>query len=104
MAGQRGVLPRCGNPAPVCGGQIATMGKSGTLLTQTGDPLTSGAVGAWVHGRAAEIVQDTDSLSRATRGHTLGAVLDALSLGWPANVTPLRYPVLLELPAIGERR
>ena len=36
------------------------------------------------------------------RGATLTDVLDALSLGWTLDTTPPRYPILLELPRVGE--
>ena len=75
-------------------------GIAGTLLAQTGNALTAGAAGAWIHGRAAELV---DPSSRV-RGETLDDVIAALSAAWPNDVPPTRYPVLLELPAVGERR
>ena len=89
-------------------------GIAGTILTQTGDALVSGAVAAWVHGRAAELAtpagsRPSSNAPRATRhaprirGLTLEDVLDALPLGWPSSSPPPRFPVLLELPAVGER-
>jgi hydroxyethylthiazole kinase-like uncharacterized protein yjeF len=99
-------------------------GIAGTLLAQTGNALVSGAIGAWIHGRAAELAAHYDPFgsaphaprvtphaSRSThhaprvRGITLDDVLAALALGWPRvelRVAP-RYPVLLDLPAVGER-
>ena len=41
--------------------------------------------------------------SRRVRGVTLDDVLDALRDSWVLSAGPLRYPVLFELPAVGER-
>ncbi len=73
-------------------------GIAGTLLAQTNDAFTAGAAAAWVHGRAAE------RAASVTRGITLDDVLVSLRLGWDFDETPTRYPVLAELPAVGERR
>jgi len=40
---------------------------------------------------------------RRVRGITLDDVLEALGHAWSLSATPSRYPVLLELPAVGER-
>jgi NAD(P)H-hydrate epimerase len=93
-------------------------GIAGTLLAQTEQALVAGAAGAWIHGRAAELasepIQQSALLSARSmvpirrqagiRGLTLENVLDSLPLGWPRSAPPSRYPVLLELPAVGERR
>jgi NAD(P)H-hydrate epimerase len=77
-------------------------GIAGTLLTQLGDAGVAAATAAWVHGRSAELA--TQRLARAVRGATLEDVLEALSSSWPpSRVSMPRYPVLLELPAVGER-
>jgi hydroxyethylthiazole kinase-like uncharacterized protein yjeF len=73
-------------------------GIAGTLLAQTGDALNAGAAAAWIHGRAAELA------APRIRGATLDDVVAALSTAWPNDVRPTRYPVLLELAAVGERR
>ena len=97
-------------------------GIAGTLLTQIGDALIAGSIAAWVHGRSAEIAAQADAPriprpaalvphppSRSPhptlgiRGITLDDALRALPLGWPRNPQLTRYPVLLELPAVGER-
>ena len=86
-------------------------GIAGTLLAQTSDALRSGAIAAWIHGHAAEIVQQSAVRPRpgaalephTVRGHTLHDVLDAIALGWPSATPVARYPVLFELPAVGER-
>jgi NAD(P)H-hydrate epimerase len=70
-------------------------GIAGTLLAQTGDPVIAGAVGAWVHGHAAELV------SSPARGASLADVEDALKKAWRFSDDPLRYPVLHELGAVG---
>jgi len=85
-------------------------GIAGTLLTQTENGLVAGAVGAWIHGRAAELASATASHAqrptptahRKARGITLDDVLTALPLGWPRTPLFTRYPILLELPAVGE--
>ena len=74
-------------------------GIAGTLLTQIGDAPVAGAIAAWIHGRAAELA----SQSRV-RGLDLANVLDCLAAAWPNDVTMQRFPVLLELPRVGERR
>lgn len=75
-------------------------GIAGTLLAQNGDALSAAAAAAWIHGRAAELVGS----SSRVRGVTLDDVIGTLSLAWPNELQPTRYPVLLELPAVGERR
>lgn len=100
-------------------------GIAGTLLAQTGDASVAGAVGAWIHGRAAELAPGHVRLSELraahgvpsptllaglpptrVRGLTLEDVLDAIPLGWPSvgRAHLPRYPVLHRLPAVGERR
>lgn len=76
-------------------------GIAGTLLAQTGDALQAGAAAAWIHGRAAELVPRRSS---RVRGATLDDVIAALSTAWPNDVHATRYPVLFQLPAVGERR
>ena len=83
-------------------------GIAGTMLTQTTDALSSGAVAAWIHGHAAELVVSRNASrtplhAPATRGHSLDDVLDALSLGWPVRPAAPRYPVLFELAPVGDR-
>jgi NAD(P)H-hydrate epimerase len=75
-------------------------GIAGTLLAQTSDALTAGAAAAWIHGRAAELAQRT---SGRVRGTSLDGVVGALREAWPNDTGPSRYPVLLELPAVGEQ-
>ena len=68
-----------------------------TLLAQTGDALTAGALAAFAHGRAAFTVS-----ARQVRGYTLDDVLAALPAVWPLEAPPPRPPILAELPAVGE--
>ena len=75
-------------------------GIAGTLLAQIGDALVAGAAAAWIHGHAAELV----SRRPRVRGLTLDDVIATLASAWPNEVQRARYPVLLELPAVGERR
>jgi hypothetical protein len=71
-------------------------GIAGTLLAQTSDPLVAGAAGAWIHGHAAEIS------TAGARGAALDDVVSALRHAWHLNGAPLRYPVLAELPVVGD--
>ena len=75
-------------------------GIAATLLVQTGDPLRAGACAAWVHGRAAERA----GRARDVRGIPLRAITSAIGRVWGEDVAAPRYPVLAELPAVGERR
>ena len=72
-------------------------GMVATLLGQIKDPLTAAACAAWVHGRAAALVQHGQ---KSARGFSLEDVLAGLPRAWTIKVGPTRYPVLLELPAV----
>jgi NAD(P)H-hydrate epimerase len=96
------IVSAAGTPALATGGSGDLLaGIAGTLLAQTGDPFTSAGVAAWVHGTAAEIA----SADRTTRAVTLDDVAAALGAAWERAFTPrpLSYPVLAELPAVGDR-
>jgi NAD(P)H-hydrate epimerase len=68
-----------------------------TLLAQTGDPAIAAAAAAWIHGRAAELV----NAGRPVRGVTLDDVLEGLGRAWlPPAVSAA--PVLAELPQVGD--
>ena len=75
-------------------------GIAGTLLAQTEDPLVAGAIAAWVHGRAAERVPT--STAGLVRGVTLEDVIAELRDAWRFDSRCTRYPVLTELPSVGE--
>ncbi|HVX41008.1 MAG TPA: NAD(P)H-hydrate dehydratase [Gemmatimonadaceae bacterium] len=77
-------------------------GIAGTMLAQTGDPFVAGAIGAWVHGRAAERVPT--SPDAGVRGIALEDVVAELRESWTFDDRPTRYPVLVELPASGDAR
>jgi hydroxyethylthiazole kinase-like uncharacterized protein yjeF len=72
-------------------------GMVATLLGQIGDPFVAAASAAWVHGRAAWLVQRGGG---RVRGATLDDVLAMLPRAWSLRAGPSRYPVLLELPEI----
>jgi len=94
------VVSATGTPALATGGSGDLLaGIAGTLLAQTGDPFTSAAIAAWVHGTAAEIA----NADRTTRAVTLDDVATSLSAAWERVFTPEppRYPVLAELPRVG---
>jgi NAD(P)H-hydrate epimerase len=94
--GQR-VVSASGTPVLATAGSGDVLsGIAGTLLAQCGDALVAGGAGAWIHGRAAE------RAAPFVRGVTLDDVLAALRDVWMLSVQPTRYPVLAELPAVGE--
>jgi hydroxyethylthiazole kinase-like uncharacterized protein yjeF len=72
-------------------------GMAGTLLAQLGDPMAAAACAAWVHGRAAWLVQRG---KQSLRGFSLTDVLAQLNSAWTVHESPTRAPVLLELPDI----
>lgn len=75
-------------------------GMVATLLGQIGDPLVAAACAAWVHGRAAWLVQRGQ---KSMRGLTLDDVVAELPHAWSVRSGPTRYPVLLEFPDISPR-
>ncbi len=90
-----------GTPLLATGGSGDVLsGIIGTLLAQTGEPTTAAAIGAWIHGRAAERVPTSGD---GVRGPSLDEVLDELRDGWSLDARPTRYPVLVELPGIPAR-
>jgi hydroxyethylthiazole kinase-like uncharacterized protein yjeF len=80
-----------GGSGDVLGGIVAT------LLAQTGEPTTAGALAAFAHGRAAHAVS-----ARQVRGYTLDDVLAALPSVWTLPMPRPRPPLLALLPAVGE--
>ncbi|HLA13942.1 MAG TPA: NAD(P)H-hydrate dehydratase, partial [Gemmatimonadaceae bacterium] len=94
-AGARLVCPR-GTAALGTGGSGDILsGIAGTVLAQTGDPVTAAGCAAWAHGRAAE-------LCAYVRGTTLEDVLYALPRAWNENDLPLEAPVIARLPAVAQ--
>lgn len=104
-----------GTPALATAGSGDVLsGIAGALLAQTGSATTSAAVGAWMHGRAAEhagtrgVRMDGEPLvglaPPLVRGITLDDVLEALRDSWQLQAGPTRYPVLAELAAVGPGR
>lgn len=90
-----------GTPLLATGGSGDVLsGIVGTLLAQLGEPTTAAAIGAWIHGRAAERVPTSGD---GVRGPSLDEVLEELREGWSLDARPTRYPVLAELPAIPAR-
>jgi NAD(P)H-hydrate epimerase len=88
-----------GTPVLATGGSGDVLGGvAATLLAQTGDAATAGALAAFAHGRAAAAVS-----ARQVRGYTLDDVLHALPAVWSLAPEPPRPPVLAELPSVGER-
>jgi NAD(P)H-hydrate epimerase len=74
-------------------------GIAATLLCQSGDPLLAGSCAAWVHGRAGELADSSDTI----RGTDLEDVLRALGMAWRAWPPQPEPPVLAVLPAAGAR-
>jgi NAD(P)H-hydrate epimerase len=90
-----------GTPLLATGGSGDVLsGIVGTLLAQLDDATTAAAIGAWIHGRAAERVPTSGD---AVRGLSLDDVLNELRQGWSLDARPTRYPVLAELPGIPAR-
>jgi NAD(P)H-hydrate epimerase len=99
----RRLVSATGTPALATGGSGDLLsGIAGTLLAQLGDPFEAGAIGAWVHGRAAERVPSTGG--DPVRGIALDDVVAELRDAWTFDLRPARYPVLVELPTAGGRR
>ncbi len=73
-------------------------GIAATMLEQLGNAADAGAVAAWVHGRAAELV----NVGRRWRGITLDQIETAVSSVWALKLPAPHPHVLAELPAIGE--
>jgi NAD(P)H-hydrate epimerase len=95
-SGER-LVSATGTPALGTGGSGDVLsGIAGTLLAQINDPFVAGALGAFVHGRAAERVPTMSGV----RGIVLDDVVSELRNAWDFDATPARYPVLAELPAI----
>jgi NAD(P)H-hydrate repair Nnr-like enzyme with NAD(P)H-hydrate dehydratase domain len=89
-----------GTPALATAGSGDVLsGIAGTLLAQLGDPFVAGAIGAWIHGRAAERVPASPEAS--VRGIALDDVVAELRDAWRFDERPTRYPVLAELPNLG---
>jgi NAD(P)H-hydrate epimerase len=87
-----------GTPLLATGGSGDVLsGIIGTLFAQLGDATSAAAIGAWIHGRAAERVPTSGD---GVRGPSLDEVLTELRDGWSLDGRPSRYPVLAELPAI----
>ncbi len=94
------LVSAAGTPVLATGGSGDVLaGTAGTLMVQGADPVVAGWAAAWIHGRAAELAGGE---ARRVRGVTLDGVLEALPRAWAERPGPSRYPVLLELPAVGE--
>lgn len=109
------LVSAAGTPALAAAGSGDLLGGiAATLLAQMSDPLAAGAAAAWVHGRAAEIAQwgrarGGEKRGRGAwsdvggaRGITLADIEEAISKVWREESRPPVYPVLAELPAVGE--
>jgi NAD(P)H-hydrate epimerase len=88
-----------GTPALATGGSGDVLsGIVTTLLAQCGDATHAAAMGAFVHGRAAERATD----SRPVRGVTLADVLAELPDAWRLDDDPLDDGELAWLPRVGD--
>ncbi|HEU6452271.1 MAG TPA: NAD(P)H-hydrate dehydratase [Gemmatimonadaceae bacterium] len=109
------LVSAAGTPALAAAGSGDLLGGiAATLLAQMDDPLVAGAAAAWVHGRAAEIAQwgrgrrserrwrSARGESGGARGITLADVEDAIAGVWREDAPAFTYPVLAELPDLGE--
>jgi len=100
--GRERMVSGAGTPILATGGSGDVLGGiAATLLAQTGDPVSSGAIATWVQGRAAERAGGPD---HRIRGRTLDDVMAALPAIWADVSSPERlpYPILAELPRVGE--
>ncbi|MEP6765321.1 MAG: NAD(P)H-hydrate dehydratase, partial [Gemmatimonadaceae bacterium] len=89
------------------GTPVLATGGSGDLLTgiivallgHGASPRDAAAIGAWVHGRAAELATGRDG---SVRGVTLDEVLVAMPAAWSelSAGTTLPAPILAQLPAL----
>jgi NAD(P)H-hydrate epimerase len=96
----RRFVSAAGTPVLATGGSGDVLsGIAGTLLAQLGDPLVAGSVAAWIHGRAAECVPQAVG---GGRGVALEDVIAELRDSWTFDERPARYPVLVELPHVGD--
>lgn len=89
-----------GNAALATGGSGDMLsGIIGTLLAQGAAPSHAAAIGAWVHGRAAEIaVRNAGGI----RGVTLQAVTRCMAAAWRSlSAGSSSWPVLSSLPSVG---
>jgi NAD(P)H-hydrate epimerase len=99
--GTEAMVSASGTPVLATGGSGDVLsGIAGTLMVQgQASALLAGWAAAWIHGRAAELAGGE---GRQVRGVTLDAVLEAIPHAWAERPAPPRYPVLLELAAVGE--
>lgn len=88
-----------GNAALATGGSGDMLsGIIGTLLAQGATPNDAAAIGAWVHGRAAEIAVEN---AGSVRGVTLDDVLMSMPDAWRSLATHEHTePVLAMLPSV----
>jgi NAD(P)H-hydrate epimerase len=87
-----------GTPTLATGGSGDMLGGiAATLLAQTGDAATAGALAAFAHGRASALVSHDH-----VRGYTLDDVMHALPSVWSLRADAPSPPVLAALPAVGE--
>lgn len=89
-----------GTPVLATGGSGDLLtGIIGALLGQGASPRNAAAIGAWIHGRAAELATAREG---SVRGVTLEEVLVAMPAAWSelSNATPPSGPILAQLPAL----
>jgi len=98
----RRLVTATGTPALATGGSGDLLtGVTATLLAQLGDALYAGAVGAWAHGRAAELATTQAGTARGLPLDLVGDALpDALLAAWTEEPVHPQYPVVCELPSL----
>jgi hydroxyethylthiazole kinase-like uncharacterized protein yjeF len=101
--GVRTLVSATGTPVLATAGSGDVLGGIvATLLAQGGEShggaVAAAATAAWIHGRAGEVA----TAGRGARGTSLHDVIDALRAAWAFDDSPLRSPILAELPAAGE--
>jgi NAD(P)H-hydrate epimerase len=103
--GEHRLVSASGTPVLATGGSGDVLsGITGTLLAQSLAPFIAAACGAWVHGRASELVQfAAGDARRDARGLVLDDVVQALRDAWRVSSALPPAPVLAELPAVEGR-
>lgn len=107
------LVSAAGTPALAAAGSGDVLGGiAATLLAQMEDALVAGACAAWAHGCAAELAEreacatmgagDGGGGRGGARGVALSDVERSLACVWSAPAPECTYPVLAELPAVGD--
>jgi ADP-dependent NAD(P)H-hydrate dehydratase / NAD(P)H-hydrate epimerase len=102
--GSPSLVSASGTPALATAGSGDVLaGMVATMLAQLrGSVAEAAAVAAHHHGVAAQLASRGRDGSLRTRGVTLDDVISAIPATWAIGGTPFRYPVLVDLPRVGD--